>query len=229
MVQKFFTQHFLVMAAALSLAAAPASANHHNKKGHGKKDKMAAGDVYKIDSTASQITWKGTKAVGSAHDGTVNLKDGHLVVNGQDFKTGEFVVDMNTITNKDLASSPDYQTKLVDHLKSEDFFNVTKHPESVFKIKSVKKKSEQEYIVKGELTMIGKTQPVEFPAQISVVDNKMSGTAQVKLDRTKWGLRYGSGKFFKNLGDKMINDEFELNLNLIANKEMTAADAAASK
>lgn len=72
--------------------------------------------------------------------------------------------------------------------------------------------------MKGELTMIGKTQEVEFPATVKWEDNKVVGTAQMKIDRTKWNLKYGSGKFFKNLGDKLINDEIELNLNLVATK-----------
>ena len=82
----------------------------------------------------------------------------------------------------------------------------------------IEKKSDTEILVKGTLTMIGKTQPVEFPATIKMEGDSVTGTAVVKLDRTKWGLKYGSGKFFKNLGDKLINDEFELTLNLVAKK-----------
>ncbi len=67
--------------------------------------------------------------------------------------------------------------------------------------------------------MIGKTNPIEFPAKLNVAKNTLTGEALVKIDRTKWGLKYGSGNFFKELaGDKIINGEFELNLKLVAKK-----------
>lgn len=182
------------------------------------QSKKATAQTYKIDTKASTILWKGTKAVGSGHDGNVSIKDGQLLVDKKTITGGNFTVDMATITNNDLKDSPEYQTKLVNHLKSEDFFNVAKYPTSTFKINSVEKKSDTEVLIKGDLTMIGQTKPVEFPATVKWEGDKVTGTANVKLDRTIWGLKYGSGKFFKNLGDKMINDQFDLTLNLVAKK-----------
>jgi polyisoprenoid-binding protein YceI len=127
---------------------------------------------------------------------------------------------MATITNEDLKDSPDYQKKLVGHLSSDDFFGVAKHPTSTFKFLSITPgKAKDEDTVKGELTMIGKTNPIEFPAKVTVDKGVVRGEAQIKIDRTKWGLKYGSGNFFKELtADKVINDEFELNLKLVAKK-----------
>lgn len=190
---------------------------------HGKKAKaLGKAEIFKIDTASSTIGWKGSKATGSFHEGNLSIKEGQIEVSDKMIKGGNVVADMGTITNKDLAGSPDYQKKLVDHLKSEDFFHVTKkgHETSTFKFTSVEKKSETEIMVKGTLTMIGSTQPIEFPATIKMDGDQISGTATVKMDRTKWGLKYGSGKFFKNLGDKLINDEFELTLNLVAKKAM---------
>lgn len=181
----------------------------------------AVADVYKIDAQASKIAWKGTKKMGSAHNGHISVKEGEVTTDKKNQITaGTVVVDMATITNEDLKDSADYQKKLVGHLSSEDFFNVSKYPTSTFKITSVKPgKAKDEVMVKGELTMIGGTHPVEFPATVKMDKNTITGTGKVEIDRTKWGLKYGSGNFFKELaGDKIINDKFELELNLVAKK-----------
>lgn len=179
---------------------------------------QAQAEVYKIDTSASKVTWKGTKKVGSFHEGGIALQNGEVTMEKGQMKSGNFTFDMKTITNTDLTDA-DYNKKLVGHLSSEDFFNVAKFPTSTFKIKSVTAKSKDEVIVKGELTMIGKTNPIEFPAKVTMNKDTVTGDAVVKVDRTKWGLKYGSGNFFKELaGDKIINDEFELNLKLVAKK-----------
>lgn len=183
-----------------------------------KADKAAAAEVYKIDPTASSITWTGTKVTKAQHTGTVAIKDGQLEVANKQITGGQFTAKMDSLVDNDLAGNAEYKTKLETHLKSEDFFNVAKYPESTFKIKSVKKKSDTEVTVTGDLTIIGKTQEVEFPATVKMEEGKATGTAQLKIDRTKWDLKYGSGKFFQGLGDKMINDEIILDLKLVANK-----------
>lgn len=181
---------------------------------------VQAADVYKIDTKASSVAWKGTKKMGSAHHGGISVKEGDVTFDkkGQ-LASGNIVVDMTTVTNEDLKDSPEYQKKLVGHLSNEDFFNVTKFPTATFKITGVTAKSKTEAVVKGELTMIGKTNPIEFPVKLVVDKGVATGEALVKIDRTKWGLKYGSGNFFKELaGDKIISDEFELNLKLVAKK-----------
>jgi polyisoprenoid-binding protein YceI len=180
-----------------------------------------AADIYKIDTKESSAVWKGSKKMGSFHTGGIAVKDGQVEVDKKNQITaGTVSIDMATITNEDLKGSPDYQKKLVGHLSSNDFFDVSKFPTSNFKILSVTPgKTKDEVTVKGELTMIGKTNPIEFPAKVTIVNGVMKSEAQVKVDRTKWGLKYGSGNFFKELtADKVINDEFELNLKLVAKK-----------
>ncbi|NBW82737.1 YceI family protein, partial [bacterium] len=135
--------------------------------------------------------------------------------------SGNVVIDMSTISNEDLKPSPDYQKKLVGHLSSADFFDVAKYPTATFKITSVKPdaKNKNEYEIKGDFTMVGKTQAISFPAKVSIDKGVAKGEATIKLDRTKWGLKYGSGNFFKELtADKIISDEFELTLKLVAKK-----------
>lgn len=179
-----------------------------------------AADVYKIDTQASSVAWKGTKKMGSAHNGGILVKEGTVTLDkkGQ-ISAGDVVIDMATITNVDLKDSAEYHAKLLGHLSSEDFFNVAKFPTASFKLSKVTPKGKDEVLIKGELTMIGKTAPIEFPAKVTVDKGVVTGEALVKVDRTKWGLKYGSGNFFKELaGDKIINDEFELNLKLVAKK-----------
>ncbi|HAG90441.1 MAG TPA: YceI family protein [Bdellovibrionales bacterium] len=182
----------------------------------------ASAETYTIDTEKSHIDWKAGKKIGSFHNGKIQIKNGKVETDkkGQVSKA-EIAVDMSTITNEDLKDSPEYQTKLVGHLSSEDFFHVEKYPESTFKLKSIKLKpgSKDQYLVKGDLTMIGVTKPVEFPAEISADKNKLEGSATLTIERLKWGLKYGSGSIFKSLtADKIINDSFELKLNLVAKK-----------
>lgn len=177
-----------------------------------------AAEVYKIDTKSSTVTWKGTKKVGSFHVGGISVKEGDVSVDKGQLTGGNVVIDMTTITNEDVKD-PEYNKKLVGHLSTEDFFNAAKYPTSLFKVTSVTAKGKNEVLVKGDLTMIGKTNPIEFPAKVTIEKGTVTGEAKVKIDRTKWGLKYGSGNFFKELaGDKIINDEFELTLKLVAKK-----------
>ena len=111
------------------------------------------------------------------------------------------------------------QKKLIGHLKSADFFNVEKFPTATFKVTSAVKKSEKEVLLKGTMTILGKSQPVEVLAQIEKTKTGGKGHANLVIDRTRWDIRYGSDKFFKNLGDKIIKDEIDLELSLFFNKK----------
>ena len=179
-------------------------------------------DTYKIDSTASKVEWKGGKKIGSFHNGEIKVKGGQIETDKKGVVTGgNVIVDMKTISNIDLKDDPDNQKKLVGHLSNEDFFNVEKFPESKFVIKGVKAKpgSKNEFTVNGEFTMIGKTEPINFDATISSDKSSLTGSATVTIERLKWGLQYGSGSIFKSLtANKIINDTFELKLNLFAKK-----------
>lgn len=199
----------LILAAVLSLSVSAFA----------KVAKVEAATNLKLDTAASSVEWKAFKKLGSSHNGTIKLKSGEVEFKKDVLVGGTFVVDMSTIADLDLAPTPDYQKKLVGHLSSEDFFNVAKFPESILKIKSATKSGKDQYAVKADLTMIGNTQPVEFTATVKMEKGAAEGTTTLKLDRTKWGLKYGSGNFFKELAaDKIINDEFELTLKLKAAK-----------
>jgi polyisoprenoid-binding protein YceI len=122
---------------------------------------------------------------------------------------------MNTITCTDLTDAT-YNAKLLGHLKSEDFFNVEKYAQSKFVIKSVKEVKSGEVLIKGNLTIKGITHEIEFPAKVKNDGKQITTTAKITVDRSKYDIRYGSKSFFEGLGDKMIYDEFDLNLKLVA-------------
>lgn len=151
----------------------------------------------------SKVIWKGYKVTGS-HEGTIALQSGNLTFEADKLVGGEFVIDMITITNTDLEG--DYKGKLEGHLKSDDFFGVTTFPTATLVFKDVKSTGKNSYAVIGDLTIKGIKNPVSF--DISIYGSK--ATASVKIDRTKFDIRYGSTSFFDNLKDKAIYDEFDL-------------------
>lgn len=161
----------------------------------------------KIDTEESSIHWLGKKVTGQ-HDGTVNLDKGTLIFNGEKLVGGKFTVDMTSINTKDLEG--EWADKLNGHLKSDDFFGTEKHPNAVLEFKKIADKGNGVYTVFADLTIKEITNPVNF--NLTVKEN--SASTKLVIDRTKYGIKYGSGSFFENLGDKTIYDEFELDVNL---------------
>lgn len=180
----------------------------------------AMAETYKVDTAASRVEWKAGKKIGSFHNGDIKIKSGTVEVDAKSVvKSAELSIDMKTIRDEDLTD-PTYNKKLVGHLSSDDFFKVEQFPESRFVLESIKPKgSAGEYEVTGELTIIGKTERVTFPAKVNVDKGVLTGSGVVTIERLKWGLQYGSGSIFKSLtADKIINDTFELKLNIVAKK-----------
>ncbi len=173
---------------------------------------VANADVYKLNNEASKIDWTGSKVFGS-HDGSIELNDGMLVFEGDKITGGEFVVDMTSITNRDIES-PKTNAKLVGHLKSEDFFGVKKHPTAKFIIKKVNKKKDNLYSITGDMIIKGNSNEVTFDAKIWKSGEKIHAMANFDIDRTKWNIRYRSTNFFDSLGDVAISDDFNLRLDL---------------
>ncbi len=160
-----------------------------------------------VDTEASTVTWKAYKVTGS-HTGTVDLESGSLVFDDDQLTGGEFVVNMTTLISTDLEG--EYKGKLEGHLKSDDFFSVANHPQAKLVFTDVKANGKNSYEVTGDLTIKGITKPVTF--DLSVYGSK--ATATLKVDRAEYDVRYGSGSFFDNLGDKTIYDEFDLVVDL---------------
>jgi polyisoprenoid-binding protein YceI len=173
-------------------------------------------DSYKIDSATSPVKWLGKKIVGQ-HSGNVTVKDGSIAFAGDLISSGEINVDMNTITVTDIPAADEMNGKLTGHLKSPDFFNVAKYPDAKLTILS-SEKTKKGLKVKGNLTFIGKTNPIEFDVVVKKSNSSVNLKSDVTIDRTKWDLKYGSGSFFTDLGDKAIDNNFLLTVDLTAKK-----------
>jgi polyisoprenoid-binding protein YceI len=158
----------------------------------------------KINTSTSTINWVGKKVTG-AHEGTINLKDGALVFKGKKLVGGTFNVDMKSIVVTDLKAGQGKE-KLEGHLKADDFFGTDNFATATLVFKNVVVKAANLYTVTGDLTIKGITKPVVF--DLATTTN--AATANVKIDRTKYDIKYGSGSFFDSLGDKAINDDFNL-------------------
>ena len=172
--------------------------------------------TYKADLTNSKITWIGKKITGE-HNGTIALASGEFVVDKDMLSKAKFEIDMNSIKDLDLTDEG-YKAKLEGHLKSDDFFGVDKFPKATFVIDKATKIMKGITTIKGKLTIKGVTQAIEFKSVISNTPDGYKIWANVTVDRTKFGLKYGSGSFFDNLGDKTIYDESYLSLNLMLKK-----------
>ena len=177
--------------------------------------------TFNIDAEKSTMAWVGEKVTGQ-HNGVISIKSGSFMA--EDGKMGgQFVIDMTSIVVKDIPMDNEYNGKLTGHLKSADFFNVSESPEAKFEITKVlpykaKEGEMANYKVTGNLTIKGITNEISFPAMIEMADGKFSAKAKTSIDRSRWDIRYGSGSFFDNLGDKLIYDDFHLEINLVGNK-----------
>ncbi len=201
----------IVMSAALVMAL-PAFASP--KKAAVEKETKIA-----FSPAASVVGWEAKKVTGK-HNGKIALKKGEIVMKGKELVGGNFEIDMETIAIEDLKDAA-MNTKLLKHLKSDDFFSVEKFKTANLKItsaKAVEGIAGPTYEVTGDLTIKGKTLPITFPVVVETKDGKTTAKANLTIDRTNYDIKYGSGKFFQNLGDKMIEDKFALDV-LLASKK----------
>jgi polyisoprenoid-binding protein YceI len=165
---------------------------------------------FKVNTDESSIKWEGKK-IGGAHNGHILIKEGTLTLQENQLTKGVFLIDMKSITNMDIEGD-EYKNKLVGHLKSDDFFAVEKFPTAQLKITNSKPFVNNKAKLTGDLTIKGKTAPIEF--EVTKIGNTYSTV--LTIDRSKYDVRYGSKSFFDNLGDKVIYDEFTLDVKLIA-------------
>lgn len=163
----------------------------------------------KINVEKSTIKWVGEKVTGM-HTGAISFKSGEVTMSDSKISGGEFLVDMTSITCTDLEDA-EWNGKLVGHLKSDDFFGVEKYPVAKLTITKGGAISETATELTANLTIKGKTHPVVI--KVKKEGDKLIG--EVTVDRTLYDIRYGSGQFFDNLGDKMIKDNFMLTVAIV--------------
>ncbi|MEN0005786.1 MAG: YceI family protein [Bacteroidota bacterium] len=171
-------------------------------------------ETVKVDTTKSTVAWKAYKVTGE-HSGTVNIKNGELMMEGGALVGGSFEMDMGTILVTDLKGK--MKERLEGHLNSPDFFSVEEFPSASFKITKVAPRGTPgDYKVVGDLTIKGITKEVKFNTSVKEEEGAMVATAAIQVDRSDFNVRYGSGSFFENLGDKTIYDEFDLTVTLVS-------------
>lgn len=163
-----------------------------------------------INPSDAIIKWTGNK-IGGSHTGGIKAKSATLELKAGNIVKGNVVIDMKSITCTDLENET-YNKKLVDHLNSDDFFGVEKFPTATFAITKASKFTNGKANVTGKLTIKGKTQPVTF--EVTKQNNVYK--TQLKVDRSKFDVRYGSNSFFDNLGDKAIDNIFILDIQVTA-------------
>ncbi|MGM9512038.1 YceI family protein [Larkinella sp. GY13] len=214
----------LVGFVALAVAISNPVAANNGVSGNDKnaKKSVAKTTTYNIDVDKSVLTWNGKKVTGE-HTGPVKAEKGYLTLNGNQLKGGVVSIDLRTMTSTDLKDNKEYHDKLINHLKSDDFFSVAKHPVATFKITKVKATAGNVADVTGDLTIKGITNPVTFPVTYSVSGNTLTANGKATINRAKFEIKYGSKSFFDNLGDKVIYDDFTVDMNIVA-----TADNAAS-
>ena len=175
---------------------------------------LSFGQQYNISPASSQLKWEGNKVVGGGHQGTLSIKDGYIQFQKQSPIKAEVTVDMTSLKNTDLKDAK-WNQKLVGHLHSDDFFSTKKHPEAKILVTDFSKQKEGLYNLKGQLTIKGITKPVSFTGKMIGKSGTVTAlSASLEFDRTEFNVRYGSGKFFDNLGDKMIADTVKINVDL---------------
>lgn len=175
---------------------------------------FAANQKLSVDTSASTLDWKATKVTG-AHNGKVKIKSGSLTFEGDDLVGGEFIIDMTSITCEDIGKAK-ANKKFVNHLHSDDFFSTSKFNTAKLVIKSSRLGKGGHYDVEGDLTIKGITKPVMFRANVDNKGKSATATADIKFDRSHYDIKYKSGSFFQDLGDKLIHDEVNLTVKLSA-------------
>ena len=170
-----------------------------------------------MDLTKSSIKWIGKEITTKEHFGALKFSKAQLEFNGDVLTGGEFMVDMTTLDVQDLSGGG--KQRLEGHLRSDDFFSVDKHQTSYLKIIEVLppelsriEADNNSFEVSGELTIKGITQPIVFTLK-PVSDQ--SYVADLTFDRSDYNVRFRSGSFFENLGDKLILDDIKLEVTLV--------------
>lgn len=167
-----------------------------------------------IDLEKSLVYWKGTKAIGGGHQGTVKFSNGDLQFEDGVFKGGKFAIDMTTIACSDIKDE-ESNADLVGHLMSEDFFAVKEFPTAEVTIFETKVIEGNHYKCAAEIIIRGVAQKMSFEVDLHSKDSKYAVVGRLNIDRTKFGVVYNSSNFFKALGDKVINDDIMIKFELV--------------
>ena len=171
--------------------------------------------IYTVDVEGSYIRWTGRNTNGG-HHGILKPKCGEVGFLPQ--LNGEIVLDMTTIENHDLDE--ELKPVLEGHLASDDFFFTKMFSEATLSFKKGVPAAEYwatspNYWIESDFTMRGVCKPLSFNCYASNVEKGVALQAQIELDRTEWGVIYGSSKFFKHLGYHVVYDAVSVDMYIL--------------
>lgn len=169
---------------------------------------------FHVASAQSQLSWTGKKVTG-AHNGTIGIKAGALELTNGQLSGGHFTIDTTSIKILDITD-PATNAQFAGHLFSADFFATDKFQEATFNITHIDPKEAGKPLITGDLTIKGITHPVSFTATVDINGNTLTAAGKTRIDRTLYDMKFRSGNFFTNLGDTLIYNEFELDVQLTA-------------
>ena len=186
---------------------------------------LVAEGKYIVQAENSKVTWAGKKPLieGYINSGSIRVKEGTVSV-GTNTAVALFTIDMNTLSVSKTPTKPGKESALEGHLQGERWFDVAQYPEATFEILKVTPRTDSEttfvYDVEGDLTMKGVKDKLQFPATIyQDANGLLHASANFEFDRTKWGITSGSGSFFDNLADNVVDDMIALSFELVAEKQ----------
>jgi len=174
---------------------------------------------YKADPATTVITWKGSKAVGGSHDGTMRISSGSLATKDGKLESGSFIIDIKSLEVKDIPFEDQGNADLKSHLLNEDFFDAGKHPNAAFSITNIADK-DGKTMVEGNLTIKGQKKNISFPATVDVSGNDITLTSEpFTIDRTDFGIIYGSSSIVGLAKDRIISNDIELSVTVKGTKK----------
>ena len=176
-------------------------------------------DVYlKINTEKSNIKWEASKSNGSSHYGNIQMSSGGVKLDKNQIIGANFIIDMNSIICTDIKDTSSNQY-LISHLKNEDFFDTALFPEASMNIITVKKINDtniDNYLITADLTILNQTHLIEFLSSIIIKKGIAMAEGKISINRAQYGIKYKSKSWFKDLGDRFINDIFYLYFSLVA-------------
>ena len=217
----------LVLIAGVAAGSVACKNDKENKVEPGEAQEAAVATeeavAYEIDTTASTIEWRGTKPTGE-HRGTINIQDGRIMATSEEITSGQVTIDMTSIEVTDEDMEEKDRKSLENHLKGTvegketDFFNVRKYPTATFEITGITEENGQK-MLQGNLTLKDETKNIQFPIDSEIGEEELTLESETfVIDRTDWGVNFGSKSVFDNLGDNFISDDMELKLNVTARR-----------
>ena len=166
-----------------------------------------------MDNDNSSIKWTGRELSTKSHYGSLQMKNGSLTVNTDGTVNGMIKIDMTTIDCEDLQGRS--KASLERHLRSDDFFSVESHPIATLTFKSEGGiGAGNKLAFNGDLEIKGISHPISFESEVKSVDPKVNALVDMTFDRSKYNVRFRSGTFFQNLGDKLIYDDIEISVDI---------------